>query len=127
MNTKPGSLQAIAVIWIISGILSILWGFGLVIAAFASFIGIICLPLAIYPFTVGIIELIYGIRLTGSGAPVRTPPYFVAILEICLILWFDVLGFIAGIVTLVLLNGDDTKAFFSQQTAIVTQRDSQNP
>jgi hypothetical protein len=117
MRSKPGSIQAVAVIWIISGILTILWGFGLVLAALASLVGIFCLPLSIYPFVVGIFELVYGIKLTGSIASPTKPPYFVSILEILLIFWADVFGLIAGITTLVLLSGEDAKGYFSQQSS----------
>ena len=117
MRSKPGSIQAVAVIWIISGILTIIWGFGLVLAALASLVGILCLPLSIYPFVVGIFELVYGIRLAGSAASINKPPYFVSILEIFLIFWVDVLGFIAGIATLILLSGEDAKAYLSEQSA----------
>lgn len=101
--------------WIVDGILTILWGFGLVLAALASIVGILCLPFSAYPFAVGIVELIYGIRLVGSGSAVTKAPVFVAILEIILILWADVFGLIVGIVARVLLNGEEVKAFFVQQ------------
>lgn len=117
MRSKPGSIQAVAVIWIISGILTIIWGFGLVLAALASLVGIICLPLSIYPFVVGIFELVYGIRLTGSTTSIIKPPYFVSIMEVILIFWVDVFGLIAGIATLVLLSGEDAKAYFLEQPA----------
>ena len=119
MTTKPGSLQAVSILWIIDGILTILWGFGLVVAAIASFVGILCLPLSIYPFAVGVIELIYGIRLASSRPTLAKPPYYVAILEIILILWADVFGFIIGIVALVLLNAEDVKAFLSRQPTVI--------
>jgi len=113
MRSKPGSIQVVAVIWIVSGIITIIWGFGLVLAAFASLVGILCLPLSIYPFVVGIIELVYGIKLAGSTTSISKPPYFVSILEILLIFWVDVFGLIAGITTLLLLSGEDTKAYLS--------------
>jgi hypothetical protein len=119
MSTKPGSLQAVSILWIIDGILTIFWGFGLVIAAFASFVGIVCLPLSIYPFVVGVIELIYGIRLASSRPTLARPPYYVAVLEIVLLLWADVIGFIIGVVALVLLNGEDVKAFLSGQPSVI--------
>ena len=118
MTAKPGSIQAVAIIWIISGILTIIWGFGLVAAAFASLIGIICLPLSLYPFIVGIFELVYGIKLTGSSTSLRRPPYFVSVLEITLALWLDVFGLIAGITTLILLNEEESKPYFSPKAAI---------
>jgi hypothetical protein len=98
----------------LSGILTITWGFGFVVAAITSLIGIICLPLSIYPFLVGIFELVYGIKLAASKPSLKKPPYFVSILEIVLIFWFDVFGLIAGIATLVLLSQEDTKVYLSE-------------
>jgi hypothetical protein len=115
--TKPSSLQIVAIAWIISGILTILWGFGLVVAALTSFVGILCLPLSIYPFVVGILELVYGIRLASSPTSLTKAPVFVSVMEIFLIFWGDVFGLIAGIVTLVLLKDEETTAYFMEQSA----------
>jgi len=114
---KPNSLQIVAIVWIISGILTIFWGFGLVVAAFASLIGILCLPLSIYPFVVGVLELMYGIRLASSPVSLKKAPVFVSVMEIFLVFWLDVFGLIAGIVTLVLLKGEDSTEYFAEQSA----------
>jgi hypothetical protein len=114
-RAKPGSLQAVSVIWIVDGILTILWGFSLVVAALSSLIGIICLPLTLYPFAVGIIELVYGIKLASASPSVSKPPYFVSIMEMLLLFWVDPIGFIAGLATLVLLNGADAKEFLASR------------
>ena len=90
MMAKPSSVQIVAIIWIISGILTILWGFGLVAAALASFIGILCLPLSIYPFIVGVVELIYGIKLASSPVSVAKPPLFVSVMEMGVVFWGDI-------------------------------------
>jgi len=118
--TKPSSLQIVAIVWIVSGILTIFWGFGLVVAAFASLIGILCLPLSIYPFVVGILELVYGIRLASSPVSLTKAPVFVSVMEIFLVFWVDVFGLIAGIITLVLLKGEESTAYFAEQSARLT-------
>ena len=117
MKVKPGGLTAVGIIWIVDGMLSIGWGFGLVMGAFASIVGVVCLPLTALPFVVGLLELIYGIRLSMNPPSVNKPPIFISILEIILILYLDVLGLAAGIATLVLLNQEEVKEYFSQTTS----------
>ena len=114
MKPLPGKVQAIAIIWIIDGVLSITWGAGLVVAALASVIGILCLPVTAYPLVLGIFELVYGIKLLQQPNKLTKPPTFIAIMEIIDILAGDVLGLAAGIATLVLLNDPEVQAYFSQ-------------
>lgn len=116
MDTKPGKLQTVAIIWIVDGAMSIVWGAALAIGALASIIGIICLPIAVYPLVLGIVEVIYGVKLFGDPVKLTKPPIFVSIMEMVDIAFGDVLGLIAGIVTYALLNDEEVKAYFAQRS-----------
>jgi hypothetical protein len=114
MKPLPGKVQAIAIIWIVDGILSISWGFGLMVSAVLSVIGILCLPLAVYPLVLGILELVYGIKLLQQPNRLKNPPIFLSIMEIVDIILGDMLGLAAGIATLILLNDPEVQAYFNQ-------------
>ena len=112
MKMKPQKIRTVAIIWIVDGIWSILWGVGIILVALGSVIGVICLPVSIYPFMLGVVEVVYGIKLLNDPVQLNKPPTFVSMMEIGNILFGDVIGLIAGIVTLTLLKDDDVKEYF---------------
>lgn len=118
MVSKPAKLQTIAILWIADGVLSISWGIGLAAAAIGSIIGIFCLPVALYPLVLGIIEVVYGAKLLNDPVKLNKAPTFVPIMQIVDIALGDVIGLVVGIVTLSMLNDAAVKAYFAQQAAV---------
>ncbi len=112
MQTKPGNVQAIAIIMIISGIINILAGISLTTAIVLGtfFLGIICAPLTLIPIGVGVYEIIVGAN-TLNDKPGQNVS-LVGILEIASILWGNFLTMVAGILVLVFYNDAETKSYF---------------
>ncbi|MEI6179769.1 MAG: hypothetical protein WCP31_03370 [Chloroflexales bacterium] len=104
--TKPGKLQAIAILALVDGILSILAGIGWLFT--------ICLaPIGIYSIISGIFALIYATKLLPDVPTVRQPNKTVAILQIINIVSGNVVSIVAGILSLVFYNDADVIAYFN--------------
>ncbi|MBN1440023.1 MAG: hypothetical protein JW929_11495 [Anaerolineales bacterium] len=105
-QAKPQKVQTIGILMLISAALNISMGAGFVIGMALSVVLICCAPIGALPLALGIFELVYGIRLVGSGRePVsRQTLQTVAILEVMSILVSNIGSAIAGIANLVLLN-----------------------
>ena len=112
METKPGNVQLIGILMIVSGVINILAGFGIATAIILGtfFVGLLCLPVLVIPVGVGIWEVIVGANIV-NGRPARNIQV-VAGLEIASILWANVLSMVAGILVLVFYNDPETRAYF---------------
>jgi hypothetical protein len=111
---KSQKVQVIAVLMLISGIINVLIGLGLVAGLALSLVLICCSPVGLLPMALGIFELIYAIRLLSSGTE---PPSFatmqvIAILEIVSILAGNFISLVIGIVNLVMLNDPEVRPSF---------------
>jgi hypothetical protein len=116
---KPGKIQTIAIMTLISGISNILWmilwGMFILIGAVASLgIGCLFIPLVIPPIVLGVFELIYAGKLLPTPAKPVQPSLTLAILEIICILTGNVISAAAGIVAVVLYSDPEVKAYFAQ-------------
>jgi hypothetical protein len=117
---KPDRLTAIAVMTLVSGILNLFWSFGifLAIAAFGVstfLIGCICLPLGFYPLVLGILEIIYAVKLLRNPvSPELKPAYLIAVLEIIDTLFGNVIALITGVVALILYNDVAVRRYFGE-------------
>jgi hypothetical protein len=108
-SARPGQVQAIAIITLVNGIISILWGLG----ATAALLGtLICWPLGAYPIVTGIFEIIYAAKLLNSNPYGVKPANYVAIMEICEILFGNPFALVGGILSLVFYNDPAVKAYF---------------
>jgi len=109
---KPGKVQAIAIMTLINGILNVLWGIGLTLVIIFSTLGIglLCAPLTILPSVLGAFEIYFGIKLLGNP-PRKFPVQTIAILQICTILFGDIIGPVIGILNLVFYNEPPVKKF----------------
>lgn len=109
---KPGKVQAIAIMTLINGILNIMWGIGLtILVIIGTFgVGLLCAPLTILPSVLGIFEIVYATKLLGNP-PRRYPVQTIAILQICTIIFGDVIGPVIGILNLVFYNEPPIKHF----------------
>jgi hypothetical protein len=108
-------VTAIGVMTLVNGVVNILWAFGLTAMIVLGTIGfgIFCAPITVLPAILGIFEIVYGVQvLTVPPRPVR-PSYALAILEICMILWGNVVSLIVGILALVFHGDLRVRAYYA--------------
>jgi hypothetical protein len=113
MATKPAKVQTMGVLVLISGILNIAWGGILALLGILTIFGICCAPLLIMPMVLGVFELIYGLNLMADPPRVEEPSQVIAILEICDIFFLNLFGVFVGILSLIFINDEDIKAYFT--------------
>jgi hypothetical protein len=118
-SQKPGKVQTVAILTLISGISNILWM--LIMAAIIMFsgvasfgVGCLFLPVVVPPIVLGVFEIIYAAKLMANPVRPTQPSNVIAIMEIICILTGNIVAVAAGIVALVLYNDDEVKAFFAQ-------------
>ena len=118
-QTKPGKVQAIAILTLIDGILSILIGLGWIVAVVVGTlgIGIICTPVLVYPIVMGILAIIYASKLIAEPPTVDKPAQYVAIMQIINIVFGGVLSLVSGILALVFYGDPEVKAYFARLQA----------
>jgi len=112
---KPGKVQAIAVLTLISGLSNILWPLFLWVLAgtLTLFIGCLCLPLFAPPIVLGVFELVYAFKLLPDPIrPVR-PSTPIAVLEIAAVLTGNLLALLAGVVALILYGEPEVREYFA--------------
>ncbi len=111
---RPPKLQTIGILMLISGILNVMAGLGIVVGFALSVVLICCIPVAALPLALGVFEVIYGLRLIESSQePVqRDTLQTIAILEIATILGSNIVSFAIGIINLVLLSDSEVTAYF---------------
>jgi hypothetical protein len=112
---KPGQVQTIAILTLISGILNILEGVvGAILLVVGTLgLGIFCLPIALLPIVLGIFEIIYASKLLPENPRPIQPSQTLAIFQIVAVLWGAVLSVVTGILALVFYNDPDVKAYFA--------------
>jgi hypothetical protein len=114
-QAKSQKVQLIGILMLISGIVNLLIGGGLVLGLALSLVLICCAPVGLLPVALGIVELIYAIRLLGTGT--ERQPYqriqIISILEIVSILAGNIISLVIGIIDLVLLNEPEVRQSFS--------------
>jgi hypothetical protein len=117
---KPDRLTAVAVMTLVSGILNLFWSFGifLSIAAFGVgtfLIGCICLPLGFFPLALGVLEIIYAVKLLRNPvSPELKPAYHIAVMEIIDTLFGNVMALIVGVVALIFYNDVAVRRYFGE-------------
>lgn len=104
VNPKPGKVQAMEIILLVSGILNVLGGFSAVCAFTVSVVGILCLPVVALPLVLGIFEVIYASKLLSGKLTSARDLKTIAILEIATIIYGNVPSLVAGILNLVFLE-----------------------
>lgn len=111
---KPNDINTLGILTLISGVVNIGIGLGLTFISAITVIGLCCVPITLLPLVLGVFEIIYAVRLL-SDPPKPTQPWkVVAILEICGILYSNVIALAAGIVALVLYNKPEVQDYFNQ-------------
>ncbi len=117
---KPDRLTAIAVTTLISGILNLFWSLGifLAIAVFGVgtfLVGCVCLPLGFYPLALGILEIVYAVKLLRNPiSPELKPAYHIAVMEIIDTLFGNLFALIVGVAALILYNDVAVRRYFGE-------------
>lgn len=113
---KPGKVQTIAVLTLVSGITNILWALGVTVMVVVGTIGIglLCAPLTLLPLVLGIFEIIFAMKLMANPPQPVKPSQTLAILEIVMIIGGNLVSVAAGILALVFYNEPEVKAYFAQ-------------
>ncbi len=111
---KPGMVTALGVLTLVSGIINILTGLGLtgglVLGTFG--IGLLCAPITVLPAILGVFEILYAIKiLANPPVPVQFSQT-IAILEICCILFGNVIALVVGILALVFYSDAQVRGYF---------------
>ena len=116
--TKPGKIQSLSILMIISGVLNILGGgvLALLIIIGTVGIGLLCAPVLILPMILGVAEIIHGINMLADPPRVKEPSQVIAILEICSILFGNVFAVIVGVINLIFSNDQEVKEYFEGLT-----------
>jgi uncharacterized membrane-anchored protein len=112
---KPGALTAVAIMMLIAGILNLLNAVGWFFIGLSIFIvGVIftIIP-AIYCGMAGVYEVIYAAKLLAKRPDIQEPPYFVSILGIISIIFFNIESAILEIINLALMSGTEVKEYLS--------------
>ena len=113
-STKPGEVTAIAIITLISGILNIFLGLGLIVTFTLGIVTIICIPLALYPIILGVLEIVYAAKLLPDPPKPVEPAQYLAIMEIIGVLFGNVISLAAGILALVFYSDQKVKGYFAR-------------
>ncbi|WP_299030038.1 hypothetical protein [uncultured Thermanaerothrix sp.] len=111
---KPGTVTALGVLTLVSGIINILTGLGLtgglVLGTFG--IGLLCAPITVLPAVLGVFEILYATKiLANPPVPVQFSQT-IAILEICCILFGNVIALVVGILALVFYSDAQVRGYF---------------
>ncbi len=112
-NAKPGKVQAIEIILLVSGILNILTGLSVTFGFLVSIVGIICLPVVVLPLVLGVFEVVYASRLMSGKIVTASDIKMIAIFEIATIIYGNAPSLIAGILNLVFLQEEPVKNYLS--------------
>ena len=113
---KPGMFNAISIMSLVNGIINVIYGLALTAGIVCSTLGIglLCAPLTILPTVLGIFEIIYAAKLLSNPPKPIQPSIVLGILEICCVLWGNLISPVVGILNLVFYNDDSVKAYFAQ-------------
>ena len=113
MEEKPNYVTAMTIMPIVSGVVNILAAIVLFILLLVGTLGIglLCAPLFLIPVILGIFEILYGVNLNNKKAK---NTMVIGILEICSILWGNILSAIMGALLLVFSNDPEVKEYFAQ-------------
>ncbi|MCX5682508.1 MAG: hypothetical protein NT049_02335 [Planctomycetota bacterium] len=109
---KPGYVQAIAIMCLVDGILSLLGGIALVIVYLCGLVTICCTPLGIYCVVLGVLEIIYATKVLPDPIQSVRPAQYLAIMQIINIVNFDPIAPTVGIISLVFYADPKVKGYF---------------
>ena len=116
--TRPGKFQAVAVITLVGGIVSLLWTLIVTWAGLASLFFVCCfIPSGLYSFIAGILITVQGIRLLGQNAGAILPrTASSATLLIMCILALNPICLVLGVINHLLLNDPSVREYLTAHT-----------
>jgi hypothetical protein len=111
---RPGKVQAIAFMVLLGGGWAILWALAGVLLS-----GCLCLawPGTYYDIVFGILAVIRGAELMGSGAGARRSPRTILVMQIIAVANADVANLACGIVGFVFLNDPRVERYYGREEA----------
>jgi len=112
---RPNLASALGIMTLVNGALNILLGLSLTASIVVGTIGlgIICSPITLLPAVLGIFEILYAVKIIANPPQPVKFSQTIAILEICCILFGNVISLIVGILALVFSNDPSVKAYFA--------------
>lgn len=113
-SAKPGLVTALAVLTLLSGMINIMAGLGAATSLALSLVLLCIAPLGLLPVVLGIFEILYAIKLLSSPPQPVRPNQTLAILEICCLLFGNLISCLVGVLALVFYNEPAVKAYFSR-------------
>jgi hypothetical protein len=113
MPARPGKFQAVAVMTLVGGIVSLLWTLLVAWAGLGSFLFVCCfIPSGLYSFIAGILITVQGVRLLGDNAGSFLPrTASAATLLIVCILAFNPICLVLGVINHWLLNDAEVREY----------------
>jgi hypothetical protein len=117
---RPSRVTVIAVLTLSSGILNFIWSIGLcfafILLGMGTFlIGCLCLPVALYPLLLGILEVVFAVKLFRRPAPPAIKPaYHIAVMEIIAALLGNIAALIVGVTALIFYNDRSVRGYFGE-------------
>jgi hypothetical protein len=110
---RPGKFQAVAVMTLVGGIVSLLWTLLVAWAGLSSLLLVCCfIPSGLYSFIAGILITVQGARLLGQNAgPILPRTASAATLLIVCILAFNPICLVLGVINHWLLNDAEVREY----------------
>ncbi|MGY8650153.1 MAG: GYF domain-containing protein [Verrucomicrobiia bacterium] len=110
---RPGKFQAVAVMTLVGGIVSLLWTLIVAWAGLSSLLFVCCfIPSGLYSFIAGILITVQGARLLGQNAgPILPRTASAATLLIVCILAFNPICLVLGVINHWLLNDAEVREY----------------
>lgn len=114
-QVKPGMVTALGVMTLVNGIFNILAGIGLMISIIVGTLGLglLCAPVFLLPTVLGIFEVLYALKILANPPQPVKFSQTIAILEICCIVFGNVVSMVVGILALVFYNDPGVKRYFT--------------
>jgi hypothetical protein len=109
---KPGYVQAIAIMCLVDGIVSLLFGVGAALVLVCGVITVCCVPIALYSVVLGILEIGYASQVLPDPIRATRPATYLAVMQIINIINWDPIALTIGILSLVFYNDAQVKEYF---------------
>ncbi len=114
-SVRPGLVTALGIMTLVNGILNIIASFSLTIGVVLGTIGLglICAPITLLPAALGVFEILYAMKIIATPVQPVQFSQTIAILEICCIVFSNVVSLVVGILALVFYNDQSVKEYFN--------------
>ena len=112
---KPGIVTALGIMTLVNGVINILTGLGLTSGVVIGTIGLglLCSPVTLLPAVLGVFEILYAVKIIANPPQPVQFSQTIAVLEICCIIFGNVISLVVGILALVFYNDQSVKEYFA--------------